>query len=83
MRKRQRDSKPPKDNPMVTSPVAKSKPQRPAMPTSSLELITLSNGGSKPKGKDKASIGSFWDDTRAVVLKAHEAISIDDLRPWE
>lgn len=68
---------------MVTLLVAKSKPQHPALPTSSLELITPSNGGSKPKGKDKASTGSFQDDTRATVLKAHEAISVDNLRPWE
>ena len=44
---------------MVTLLVAKSKPQHPALPTSSLEMITPSNGGSKPKGKDKASTGSF------------------------
>nr|POF00126.1 hypothetical protein CFP56_19088 [Quercus suber] len=81
MRKHQKDSKPPKEDPMVTSPVAKSKPQHLVFPTSSLEFITPSNGGSKPKGKDKASTSSFWDDTRAAVLKAHEAISIDNLRP--
>ena len=83
MSKHQRDSEPPKDDPMVTSPVVKSKPQRPALPTSSLELITPFNSGSKAKGRDKASMGSFWDDTRAAVLKAHKAISIGDLCPWE
>ena len=30
-------SEPPTDDPMVTSPIAKSKPQRPALRTSSLE----------------------------------------------
>ena len=80
-RKRQRDTKPPKDDPMVTSPGAKFVPQHPASLTSSLELIATIDNGSKAKGKDKAPIGSFWDDAGVAVLKAHEAISIDDLSP--
>ncbi|KAK9990788.1 hypothetical protein SO802_025773 [Lithocarpus litseifolius] len=80
-RKRQRDVEPPKDDPMVTSPVAKSVSQCPASPTSSLELIASNNGGSKAKGKDKTPTGSFWDDARVAVLKAHKAISVDDLSP--
>ena len=80
-RKRQRDNEPLKDDPMVTSPVAKSQPQHLASPTSSVELITPSNGGSRAKGKDKAQIGSFWEDAWAAILKAHEVISVDDLSP--
>ena len=72
---------PPKDDPMVTSPVAKFVSQRPASTTSSQELIASTNNGSKAKRKDKAPTSSFWDNGGAVVLKAHEAISIDDLSP--
>ena len=71
----------PKDDPMVTSPITKSIPQCPASPTSSLELISSTDGGSKAKGKDKAPSSSFWDDAGVVVLKAHEAISINELSP--
>lgn len=46
-RKRQRDNRPTKEDPMVTSPIVSSIPQRPASPTSSLELSTPSDGGSK------------------------------------
>ena len=44
---------------MVTSLVAKSVPQCPASPTSSLELIASTDGGSKAKGKDKAPLVLF------------------------
>lgn len=80
-RKHQRDIETPKDDPMVTLPITKSVRQHPTSPTFSLDLIASTNGGSKPKGKDKAFLGSFWDDARATVLKAHEAISVDDLSP--
>nr|POE57951.1 hypothetical protein CFP56_38314 [Quercus suber] len=80
-RKRQGDTEPPKDNLMVTSPIAKFVSQRPASPTSSLELIASTYGGSKAKGKDKAPTGSFWDDVGAAVLKAYGAISVDELSP--
>ena len=80
-RKHQRDRKPLKDDPMVTSPVAKSQPQHPASNASSLELITPSDGGSRAKGKDKAQTGSFWEDVGVAILKAHKAISADDLLP--
>ena len=62
-RKCQRDTETPKDNPMVTSPVAKSVPQCLASPSSSLELIASTDGGSKAKGKDKAPLilfGTMW-----------------------
>ena len=80
-RKHQRDRKPLKDDPMVTSPVAKSQPQHPTSNTSSLELNTPSDGGSRAKGKDKAQTGSFWEDVGVAILKAHKAISADDLLP--
>ena len=80
-RKHQRDMKPPKDDPMVTSPIAKSVSQCPASPTSSLELIASTYDGSKAKGKDKAPTGSFWDDVRAAILKVYEAISVEELSP--
>ena len=79
MRKHQRDSEPTKDDPMVASPITTSVPHRPALPTSSLKLITPSNGSSKANGRDKVSVGSFWEDASAAILKAHEAISIDNL----
>nr|POE83825.1 hypothetical protein CFP56_76927 [Quercus suber] len=56
-------------------------PQRPTSPTSSLELITPSDGGSMAKGKDKDPMSSFWEDAGVAVLKAHKAISIEDLTP--
>lgn len=81
MRKCQRDAEPPKDDPVVTSPIAKSVPQRPASPTSSLKLIASTSGASKAKKKDKASSGSFWVDVRVAMLKALEVISVGDLSP--
>lgn len=81
MRKCQRDMETPKDDPMLTSLIAKSIPQCSTSPTSSLELIASIDGGSKPKGKYKAFMSSFWDDVGVVVLKAHEAIFVDDLSP--
>nr|POE50008.1 hypothetical protein CFP56_33350 [Quercus suber] len=53
-RKCQRNTETPKDDPMVASPIAKSVPQCLASPTSSLELIASTDGGSKAKGKNKA-----------------------------
>lgn len=84
-RKRQRENEPNKEDPMATSPVVTSMPHRPTSPTFSLELITHSlthsDRGSKAKGRDKASISSFWEDAGTVILKAHEAISVNDLQP--
>ena len=79
MRKHQRDNELTKDNPMAASPVTTFVPHRPALPTSSLKLITPSNGSSKANGRDKVSVGSFWEDASAAILKAHEALSIDNL----
>ena len=65
MRKRQRDTETPKDDPMLTSPIAKSIPQCPASPTSSLELIASIDGGSEPQvglvnGPGRASPTRFY-----------------------
>ncbi|KAL0015183.1 hypothetical protein SO802_002252 [Lithocarpus litseifolius] len=81
MRKRQRDAEPPKDDLMVTSPIATSVPQCPASPTSFLELIASTSGASKTKKKERASSSSFKDDAGTAVLKAQEMISADDLFP--
>lgn len=72
---------PPKDDPILTSLVAKSVLQCPASLTFPLELIAFAGGALKAKKKEKASLGSFWDDARAAVLKAQETISVDDLSP--
>ena len=53
MRKCKRDDEPPKNDPMVTLPIAKVIPQRPSSPTSSLELNT--DDAPKLKGNDKGS----------------------------
>lgn len=67
----QRDMETPKDDPMVTSPVAKFISQHPASPSSSLELIASTNRGSKAKGKDKAPLGYFLEDVGVAMLKAY------------
>lgn len=66
---------------MITSLVALSIPQCPTSATSSLELITSIDDGSKAQGKEKTSLSSFWDDDRVAVTKAYDAISAKDLRP--
>ena len=67
----------PSEVPVVTSPFAHSAAKRPPSPTSSLEVIVSSEGGARRKSVSK----SFWDDVDAVALKAHEALSMDDLNP--
>ena len=54
LRKRQRESKPSKDDVMVTSLVAKFQDCRPASPTSSLELI-VSPGGAALRPKPRVT----------------------------
>ena len=61
-KKCQRENKPPKDDPVVTSSVTKSRDQRPVSPTSSLELIVSPDGSSKAKTTSNASIASFWEN---------------------
>ena len=68
LRKRQRESKPSKDDVMVTSLVAKFQDCRPASPTSSLELIVSPGGGcSKTKATSKVSTTSFGKDARIAM----------------
>lgn len=64
---------------MITSPIALSVPQCPTSATSSLELITPSNDGSKAWGKHKASLSSFRDDTGVFV--SNDAAFVEDLNP--
>lgn len=78
-RKCQRESKPSKEDLVVTSSVAKSQDRRPASPTSSLELIISLGGGFKAKSTSKASIASFWEDVGTAVQKAQDVISMEDL----
>lgn len=78
-RKCQRESKPSKEDLVVTSSVAKSQDHRPASPTSSLELIISLGGGFKAKSTSKASIASFWEDVGTAVQKAQDVISMEDL----
>ena len=53
-RKCQRENKLPKDDPVMTSSVMKSRDQRLASPTSSLELIVSPDGDSKAKAMGRA-----------------------------
>ena len=55
--------------------------KRPASPTLSLEVIASAGEETKKKKKvaGKSFLPSFWDDADAAALKAHEALSVDDL----
>ncbi|KAL0017509.1 hypothetical protein SO802_004578 [Lithocarpus litseifolius] len=66
-RKRQRENEPSKEEIVVTSFMAKSQDRRPASPTSSLQLIVSSGGGSKAKATSKVSIAFFWEDARTAA----------------
>ena len=72
-----------KKDPMTTLPPAHSLAKRPAFPTSLLEMIA--SGGEeimkKKKAGDKSFLPIFWDDVDVAALKAHEALSVDDLSP--
>nr|POF15773.1 hypothetical protein CFP56_17980 [Quercus suber] len=72
-----------KKDPMRTLPPAYLPAKRPAFPTSSSEVIA--SGGEEVRKKKKASsksfLPTFWDDAGAAALKAHEALSMDDLSP--
>ena len=69
-----------KDDSVVT---AHSLAKHPASPTSSLEVIASAGEETKKKKKvgDEPFLPSFWDDVNATALKAHEALSMDDLNP--
>ena len=68
---------------MVIPPPAYSLAKRPASPTSSLEMIA--SGGDEVRKKKKVGgrsfLYTFWDDADAAALKAHEALSVEDLSP--
>lgn len=66
---------------MVVYPIAQLVIHHPASPTLSLELITSSNEVVKTCGRDKAVLGTFWDSADATVSKAHDAITVEDLKP--
>lgn len=64
---------------MVASSFPKLAIQRLVSPTLSLDLITPTNKVIKTRGKDRSVLGTFWDNVDAVVLKAHDAIVVEDL----
>ena len=70
-----------KKDPVTTLPPAHSPAKRPASPSSSLEKIA--SGGEEIRKKKKAGgkpfLPTFWDGIDAAALKAHEALSMDDL----
>jgi len=71
-----------KDDPVVTPPFAHSPAKHTASPNSSLEVIASAREETKKKKKvaSKSLFPTFWDDVDAA-LKAHEALSMDDLSP--
>ena len=71
-----------KDDPVVTPPFAHSPAKHPASLTSSLEVIaSIKEETKKKKVAGKSSLLTFWDDVDTATLKAHEALSMDDLSP--
>ena len=68
-----------KKDPTKTPPPAK----HPASPTLSLEMIASGEEEIRKKKKSggKYFLPTFWDDVDATTLKAHEALSMDDLSP--
>ena len=76
-RKRYKMGDAPSGVPVVTPPSAHSPAKHPPSPISSLEVIVSLEGGARRKSVSKY----FWDDTDTAALKAHEALSMDDLNP--
>ena len=71
-----------KEDPVVIPPPAHSPPKRPASPISSLEVIaSAGEEARKKKVGGKSFLSIVWDDDDATALKAHEALSMDDLSP--
>ena len=72
-----------KEDPVVIPSPAHSPPKCPASPTSSLEVIASAREEARKKKKvgGKSFLPIVWDDDDAAALKAHEALSMDDLSP--
>nr|POF23520.1 hypothetical protein CFP56_49197 [Quercus suber] len=72
-----------KEDPVVTPPPTHSLAKHLASPTSSLEVIASAEKEARKKKKvgGKSFFPTFWDDVDTAALKAHEALSMDDLNP--
>ena len=72
-----------KKDPVVTPPPTHSPAKHPSSPTSSLEVIASAGEKVRKKKKvgGKSFLPTFWDDANVATLKAHEALSVDDLSP--
>ena len=72
-----------KKDPVTTLPLAHSPTKRPASHTSPLEMIASSGEETRKREKANAKsfLSTFWDDADTTALKAHEALSVDDLSP--
>nr|POE84844.1 hypothetical protein CFP56_74197 [Quercus suber] len=72
-----------KKDPVIMPPPTHSPAKCPSSLTSSLEMIAY--GGEEIRKKKKASgksfLPTFWDNADVAALKAHEALSVDDLSP--
>ena len=82
-KKRLKTSNASKDDPVMTPPSTHSPAKRPAFPTSSLEVIACTVEETK---KEKKVVGksfppTFCDDANAAAMKAHKALSVDNLSP--
>nr|POF19809.1 hypothetical protein CFP56_24805 [Quercus suber] len=68
---------------VVTPSLAHSSAKRPASPMLSLKVIASVGEEVRKKKKvgGKSFLPTFWDDVDAAALKAHEALSVDDLSP--
>jgi len=80
-RKCQKVDDAPSGVPVVTPPSSHSPAKRPPSSTSSLEVIVSSKGCARRKFVIKAFPPTFWDNVGAIVLKAYEVLSVDDLNP--
>ena len=70
-------------DPMITPSTTHLPAKSPASPTSSLETIVF--GGEETRKKKMAGgkyfLPTFWEDADMAALKAHKALSVDDLGP--
>ena len=72
-----------KEDPVITPSPAHSLAKHLASPTSSLEVIASAGEEARKKNKvgGKSFLPTLWDDADVASLKAHEALSVDDLSP--